>query len=425
MFIEEVPKNIYSTLIKWGLPQDYIGTIYIISSIILLFFLCVLADFLTKKIILSAIHQYIKRTKNQWDDILLSRRVFNRLSHLSPAAIVYFTLPLILNEDTFFFTLISITTKVYSLFIVVLTLDSLLSAINDIYERFPNAKDKPIKSYLQVLKILSYFITGIIILAIVFDKSLIYFFSGLGALAAVLMLIFKDSILGLVAGVQLTSNNMVKIGDWISMPKHNADGSVIEVTLNTVKVQNWDKTISTIPTYALISDSFVNWRGMEESGGRRIKRSINIDLQSIKFCNNDLLEKLKKIHLLKDYIEQKETEISEFNTENKVDKSIRVNGRSQTNIGIFRKYIELYLRSNPKVNQELTFLIRQLQPTEKGLPLEIYVFSAEQAWVIYEGVQADIFDHLFAVIPEFDLEIFQQPSGKDFRDFLAYDKIDK
>lgn len=422
MFIKEVPEKFYHILCHWGLTEPYIGTLYITFSILLLIILCGIGDYFTRKIILTAIRQYIKRSKNQWDDVLLTRKVFNRLSHLTPAAIIYFTLPLILNEGSFIFTLISIITKVYSLMIVVFTLDSLLSAINDIYEHFPTAKNKPIKSYLQVIKIFSYFITGIVILAIVFDKSLIYFFSGLGALAAVLMLVFKDSILGLVAGIQLSSNDMVKIGDWIVIPKHGADGSIIEITLNTVKVQNWDKTITTVPTYALISESFVNWRGMEESGGRRIKRSINIDIQSIKFCNKQMLSKLKSIELLKAYIDFKEQEIAEYNRINKINKTCSVNGRMQTNIGVFRKYIELYLRANSKINKDMTFLIRQLQPTEKGLPIEIYVFSAEQAWVIYEGVQADIFDHLFAVIPEFELEVFQLPSGKDFREFLYSQK---
>lgn len=416
IFSHEVPSEIYEFMLNsLNINENFIGTIYIVLSILLLILLCFVGNYLTKRIIVTGIHQYIKRSKNQWDDILLTRKVFNRLSHLAPAGIIYFTLPLILNEGSFIYLLITIATKVYALMIVVITLDSLLSAINDIYEHFPSAKNKPIKSYLQVVKIFAYFITGIIILAIVFDKSLVYFFSGLGALAAVLMLIFKDSILGLVAGVQLTSNNMVKIGDWIAMPKHNADGNVIEVTLNTVKVQNWDKTITTIPTYALIAESFTNWRGMEESGGRRIKRSITIDLKSIQFCSDELLEKLKKIHLLKDYIEEKQAIIQAFNEKHNIDKSIAVNGRSQTNIGIFRRYLEMYLKANENISQEMTFLVRQLQPTEKGLPIEIYVFSTEQAWVIYEGVQADIFDHIFAVIPEFELKAFQLPTGEDFK----------
>jgi miniconductance mechanosensitive channel len=252
-------------------------------------------------------------------------------------------------------------------------------------------------------------------ISIIFGVQVTRIFAGLGAVAAVLMLVFKDTILGFVAGIQLSANKMLKVGDWIEMPSHNADGTVLEVTLNTVKVQNWDKTITTIPTYALVSSPFMNWRGMEESGGRRIKRSIYLDMQSVRFCNPEMLDKFKKIHHLKEYIEQREAEIENYNHSNNIDETVLVNGRRMTNLGVFRKYVENYLMRHPSINKEMTFLVRHLQPTEKGIPLEIYVFSSEQRWAHYESIQADIFDHLLAVIPEFGLQVFQLPSGSDLR----------
>jgi miniconductance mechanosensitive channel len=238
-------------------------------------------------------------------------------------------------------------------------------------------------------------------------------------LAAVLLLVFRDTILGFVASIQLSANNMVKPGDWIEMPSHNADGTVLDISLNTVKVQNWDKTIATVPTYALVSESFRNWKGMEESGGRRIKRSINIDMNSVRFVDDELAEKFKKIHLLKAYVESREEEILKYNEENKIDGSILVNGRRMTNLGTFRKYVEEYLRKHPKIHNDMTFLVRQLQPDERGLPIEIYVFSNDQAWANYETIQADIFDHILAVIPEFELRVFQNPSGRDFQNLVS------
>jgi miniconductance mechanosensitive channel len=233
-------------------------------------------------------------------------------------------------------------------------------------------------------------------------------------MAAVLILVFKDTILGFVASIQLSANKMVNIGDWISMPDYNADGDVIDISLNTVKVQNWDKTIATIPTYALVSDSFNNWKGMEESGGRRIKRSLNIDMKSVGFLDSEQVEKFRKYHLLKDYITTKEKEITDYNKANKLDEDTVTNGRKMTNLGTFRVYLENYLHKHPKINQDMTFLVRHLQPSEMGIPMEIYVFSNDQAWANYEAIQADIFDHVLAVLPEFGLKVFQNPTGDDF-----------
>jgi miniconductance mechanosensitive channel len=239
-------------------------------------------------------------------------------------------------------------------------------------------------------------------------------------MAAVLILVFRDTILGFVASIQLSANNMVKPGDWIEMPSHNADGTVLDISLNTVKVQNWDKTIATVPTYALVSESFRNWKGMEESGGRRIKRSINIDMNSVCFVDDKMAERFKKIQVLKDYVVNREEEIKKYNEENKIDGSVVVNGRRMTNLGTFRKYVEEYLLQHPKIHNDMTFLVRQLQPDERGLPIEIYVFSNDQAWANYEAIQADIFDHILAVIPQFDLRVFQSPSGRDFQNLASH-----
>jgi miniconductance mechanosensitive channel len=299
--------------------------------------------------------------------------------------------------------------------LVVLALDTLLNAFFLIYNESERAKTVPIKGFLQVAKIVLYLVATILIIATVLGKSPLYLLSGLGALTAVLMLIFRDAILGFVAGIQLTTNKMVAIGDWLEMPSHGADGDVIDIALTTVKVQNWDKTITTIPTYALISQSFRNWRGMSESGGRRIKRAVNIDLTTIKFCDREMLGRFAKIQYIQEYLERKKREIEEHNASLKADASCLVNGRHLTNVGTFRAYVDAYLRHHPMVNQDMTFLVRQLHPTDTGLPIEIYVFCKDKAWANYEAVQADIFDHIFAVVPEFDLRVFQNPAGTDFR----------
>jgi miniconductance mechanosensitive channel len=259
---------------------------------------------------------------------------------------------------------------------------------------------------------------AIFAISIIIDKSVLVLLTGLGALTAIILLIFKDSILGLVAGIQLVANDMVRPGDWIEMPKYGADGDVIQITLNTVKIRNWDKTITTIPTYSLISDSFKNWRGMSESGGRRIKRALPIDMTSVKFCTPEMIDRFSRIAMLRDHIERKTKELREYNERNEIDQSVPVNGRRMTNLGTFRAYLVAYLRAHPKIHQDMTFLVRQLPPSDKGLPLEIYVFSNDQVWANYEAIQADIFDHLLASLPEFELRPFQSPTGDDVRNSI-------
>jgi miniconductance mechanosensitive channel len=287
-----------------------------------------------------------------------------------------------------------------------------------IYQQYPVSKTRPIKGYIQVAKIILYLLVSITVISFLLGQNPLLMIGGLGAFSAVLLLVFKDSILGLVAGVQLTVNDMLRPGDWISLPKYDADGTVIDITLTTVKVQNWDRTFTTVPAYALFAESFKNFRGMEESGGRRIKRSINIDMNSVKFCTPDMLQKFERIHYVAQYIKDKEVEIKKFNEAQNIDPHVLVNGRRQTNLGVFRNYLKNYLLNHPKIHNDMTFLIRHLQPTETGIPIEVYVFSREQAWAVYEAIQADIFDHILAVIPEFELRVFQNPSGADFKSLV-------
>ncbi len=388
---------------------------FLIAAIIL--GLAVLANFITKKIILNAISTLTRKSKTKLDDILIERRVFHNIAHIVPGLIIYATAKYVFKDYPIFEEIIERASLVYILIVILLAIDSFINALHKIYLSMPIAEGRPIKGYIQVVKIIFYFIAIIMIIAIIAKESPKVLLGGLGAMAAVLMLVFKDTILGFVASIQLSANKMVSVGDWIAMPGHNADGDVVDISLNTVKVQNWDKTITTIPTYALVSESFKNWRGMEESGGRRIKRSFKIDMNTVRFVDVEMAAKLEKIHRLKEYIELKQEEIKEYNEKNHIDDSVLVNGRRMTNLGTFRIYIEKYLKHHPKVHQELTMLIRHLQPTETGLPIEIYVFTNDQEWANYEAIQADIFDHILAVIPEFGLRVFQSPTGSDFQKF--------
>lgn len=404
---------------KINMGSELVNYLKAITLIVLVIALAWLADFLVKRVLVSIVSKTVQKTKNQWDDVLLKRRIFQRIAHWAPALIIYYSAHLIFSEiSPQLVPFIQAIVKIYMLIILMLVVDGVLESAHDIYNKLPMASNRPIKGYIQLVKILFYFVGALFIVSIILNKDISKLIAGLGAMAAVLMLIFKDTILGLVASVQLSANNMVKPGDWVVLPKFGADGTVLEITLNTVKIQNWDKTITTVPTYAMVSESFSNWKGMEESGGRRIKRHINIDMNSVKYCSEELIEKFKQIKVLESYIKRKEEEIKQFNEEKGIDSKVLVNGRRMTNLGVFRAYVENYLKNHPHIHQEMTFLVRHLQPTEKGIPLEIYVFSKIQAWGDYEAIQADIFDHIIAAIPEFDLRVFQNPSGADFKKLL-------
>ncbi|MFP6722313.1 MAG: mechanosensitive ion channel family protein [Candidatus Poribacteria bacterium] len=350
---------------------------------------------------------------------LNEHRLAKRLTLFFFACISYAALPFILIGYNTVIQLARNINMVCLILVGTLVISSFLDLFLTIYGSSKTSHDIPLKATVQVIKIVVYFVCGIFIVSLILNKTPLYLLSGLSALGAVLLLVFRDSILGFVAGIQLIANRMVAKGDWIEMPKYDADGDVIEIALTTVKVQNWDKTIATIPTYALIGESFKNWRGMKESGGRRIKRTINIDVSTIKFCNEEMLKRFSEIQYIANYIQIKKEELSIYNDENEVDNTSLANGRRLTNVGTFRAYTVAYLRNHPMISQEMTFLVRHLAPAGYGLPIEIYVFSKDTIWANYEGIQADIFDHLLAVVPEFDLKVFQNPSGSDFHRLVS------
>ncbi|WP_339199394.1 mechanosensitive ion channel domain-containing protein [Solibacillus sp. FSL R5-0449] len=409
---------IYKKLIEFGLSPLFAEYLSVALMIIFIVIICLIANFITKKIVIRFITHVVNNNKYQWDNILLEKKVFHKLSHIVPAIIIYY-----FAEAFTYQALIEKGAVTYIIIVVLSLIGSLLNAVHDIYQTFEISKVQPIKGYIQVVKIIVYVLGIILVIANLIGENPLIILSGLGALSAVLLLVFKDSLLGLVAGIQLTSNDMVRVGDWIEMPKYGADGDVIDLSLNTVKVQNFDKTITTIPSYALISDSFKNWRGMQVTGGRRIKRSIFIDTTSIAFCSEEKIEQLRNIHYLTDYIDTRQREIAEYNSKHRIDTSNQVNGRALTNVGLFRTYISNYLKNHPGIHKDMTTMVRQLAPSEHGLPLEIYTFTNDINWAVYESIQSDIFDHLFAIASEFDLRLFQNPTGNDFKTMSSLQNI--
>ena len=412
----ELLNNIDKLLIDWGVsPQtaDWMDQFIAFALVLVIAFA---ADMICRKILLKAIARLVQKTKATWDDIMFDRNVMVHLSRMVAPVVIYLFIPIAFAQtDSVTLSFIRRLCYIYIIFSFLLFVNSFLKAAYTVYSEKESMRDRPLKGLLQTLQVSLWSIGLIVVVAELLGKSPLSLLAGLGASAAVLMLVFKDSIMGFVSGVQLSANDMLKVGDWIAMPKYGADGTVIEVTLNTVKVRNWDNTITTIPPYLLVSDSFQNWRGMRESGGRRVKRSINIDMTSVRFCTPQMLEKYRKIDLLKDYIDQTEAEVRAYNEQNGIDNAVLVNGRRQTNLGVFRAYLTAYLKSLPVVNMDLNCMVRHLQPTDHGLPVELYFFSTIKDWIPYEGVQADVFDHVLAIIPEFDLRVFQSPSGADLR----------
>ena len=395
-----------------SISNDQLHMVYL--TVIIISFLLYLV---TRYIILKSISHFFKKTSTKLDDVLIERGVLNRLSYLIPLIFIYNLkelLAMYVIVDRVIITLITL--------IFISSINAFINALSDIYSKSKYSNRLNIKSYIQVIKLFINIFGVIIIIALLTGKSPIYFLSGIGALTAVLMLIFKDTILSLVSSIQISSNDLFKIGDWVEAPQFGADGDVIDIALHSVKIQNWDKTISIIPTHKLTDSSFKNWRGMSDSGGRRIKRSIKIDMNSIKFCDNSMVERFKKFKVISDYINQKQSEINKHNIENNINEEGLINGRSLTNIGTFRAYIEGYLRNHANIHNEMTFLVRQLAPESDGLPIEIYVFSSDTNWVNYEAIQSNIFDHLLAVLSEFDLKVFQNPTGDDFRKIQITEK---
>jgi miniconductance mechanosensitive channel len=396
-----------------------LGTTHIVSTGIVVgvaILITLTIWWLAKKLLIAFIPRLTAKTVNLWDDVIFNKKILRSLATLIPALMLYQFLPILFREESSILPYILTATDIIVVADVVWILTSFFSSINEILSQKDRYKDKPIGSLTQLAKILTYSIGAILIISTVISRSPIYLLSGLGALAAVILLVFKDSILGFVASIQLSANNMVQVGDWVTVPNYGADGDVLEINLTTIKVQNFDLTITTIPTYAFISDSFTNWRGMQQSTGRRIKRPIYIKKDTIGFCDDAMLDRFQKMELISDYIKERRAEIKEDNATHNVDTSTLVNGRNMTNVGVFKVYVEKYLQKNPNINQEMMIMVRQLPTTDTGLPLEVYAFSKRKDWKKYESIMADIFDHILSVVPYFDLQLFESPSGSDFRD---------
>lgn len=366
------------------------------------------------------INRYIKRivlkTAVSWDDALFKKKTFAKLGHIVPVVIISVLLPVIITDYPGWQAFVDKLMTLFIAFIIIRVFLAVISAANIFLSQSDRYKDKPIASFTQLAKILVWTFGIIIVVAIVVERNPIAILGAMGAVSAVILLIFKDTILGFIASIQLTINDMVRIGDWVSLPNYNTDGDVIEINLTTIKVRNWDKTISTVPTYFFVSDSFKNWRGMTEGGGRRIKRAVHFKVSSIQFCDEEALERYSKVTLVQPHIQSRRAEIEKYNAENNVDTDVSiVNGRRMTNIGIFRAYILQYIRQNPNINLDMTCLVRQLESTNVGVPLQIYCFSRMKSWVKYEEIQSDIFDHILATFPHFDLEVFENPASSDIR----------
>lgn len=375
----------------------------------------ILIWWLTREVLLGIIRSFADRTKTKLDDILVEKKFFNSIAHILPLLFMdyFFSMVFFAFPDALEFS--HRINDFLIIFTVLVSTRRFLNALKVVLEDKPFFQGKPIGAYTQTVKLIVTMVFVIILLSVITNQSPTFFLTSLGAMTAVLLLVFKDTILGFVGSIQITANDMLRVGDWVTMERYGADGDVIEINLTTVKVQNFDMTITTIPTYSFIADSFKNWRGMQDSDGRRIKRSLNVKIDSVKFADPKLIERLSKVKILTAFIEEQQKEIKAFNEENGLTGEEQIHARRQTNIGLFRRYIEYYLKNNPSINQNMTLMVRQLQATNEGLPIEIYCFSATQVWAEYEVVIADIFDHLLSVIHTFELDIHQSPTGSDFQ----------
>jgi miniconductance mechanosensitive channel len=415
MGFDLIADQIRDFLMEHGFYGERFNYAYLVLSALILGAFSFLVWHIIRLIMIFVVKTAVTKSKTTWDDKLFEFRVFRALSMILIAVIFVYAVPIVLKDFPKTRAICVIIAQVYVVLTIMFAINAILNAIVNIMEETETYRDKPIRSYKQVAKIVFYMVGFVMILAIIIGRSPLYILGGFGAVTAVLLLIFRDPILGFVASIQMSAVDLVRLGDWITVEKYGADGEVTEINLTTIKVRNWDMTVTIVPAYALVSESFRNWRGMEESDGRRIKKFISIKISSIKFCDEILYNKLLGIQLLKEYLENRNKEIEIYNEENNIDRSILINGRNMTNIGIFRLYAEKYLAHNPLINTNMIFMVRQLQPTENGLPIEIYAFSKEKELENYEAVAADIFDHLLATVPFFELEIFQSPSGSDLR----------
>jgi len=416
MFMKKISHFLYDFLASKGIDPTLATYINMFVLLILVLVVVFIIDFITRKILIAAFGRLAAKSKTSFDDILISNKAPRNFAHIVPLLIALKLTPYIFSDFPVSEDLVSKGLQVFGIVLTLWIARSLLKSLKDFFKTLPRLKDKPIDSYIQVFMIFAWAIGIISILAIVAGFSLGDFLKGIGAASAIIILIFRDTILGFIASIQVSINDMVRIGDWITFQKYGADGDVIEINLSTVKVQNFDKTITTIPTYALISDSFKNWRGMTNSKGRRIKRALNIKLNTVKYLTNTDLESYSKIDIISNYIENRNQKIDIYNTDNSIDKSLLLNGRNLTNIGLFRKYAETYLQNHSAINKDMMIMARQLSPTSQGIPIEIYAFSSDKRWENYEYIMADIFDHLIAAVPYFELELFELPNNGSFID---------
>ncbi|HLV47246.1 MAG TPA: mechanosensitive ion channel domain-containing protein [Flavobacterium sp.] len=400
-----------------NLSADSLHFINTAIWVLILIIAYLLINWLTNKLIIAQIHRIILNSKNQIDDFLIRNKTLNYVGTYVPLIILKVFIPIIFKPFPKTAEVLTTIMNILMLLAFLRIVHSVFKTIKDVLSLRPAFKDKPLNSYLQVVDIILFFIGGSFIFSIITGTDPKSFFISLGTASAILMLVFKDTILGLVASVQVSSNDSIRVGDWIEMTKHGADGDVIEINLNNIKVQNFDKTITTIPTHLLLSEAFRNWRGMQDTGGRRSKKFINIKISSIRFLNEDEINELYKIELLKGFIEQRREEIATYNASRNINTQMPVNGRRMTNVGLFRAYVTQYLRNHPMIRTDMSLMVRQLQPTETGLPLELYMFTDSIVWAEYEGIVSDIFDHLFAAIKYFDLEVFESPASDDIRQF--------
>ena len=407
----ELNNLFFDLLIDLKIPEFYAEILNIFLVSILILFSVIVINFISKKIIINFLEKLSKRSKTDFDNFLIANNIQIYLARLVPVFYIHWIIPFWLENFQTVLVYALLVLKIYFIFLLVSIIRNFLNASKDFFRTFDSLKGKPIESFVQVAMLLVWFTAIVLIFSIITGTQVSTFLTAMGALSAVIMLIFKDTILGFVASIQLSSNDLIRIGDWVTMKKFGADGDVIEINLNSVKIQNFDKTITTIPTYKLISDSFTNWRGMSDSDGRRIKRALLIKGSSIRFIKKEEVSKLKNIKLLSKYIAETETEIENHNFKLEVPLDDAINGRNLTNIGLFRKYIEEYLIANKLINTEMTVMCRQLSPTSQGVPLEIYAFISDKEWKSYENIVSDIFDHLLASLKTFDLELFELPSN--------------
>ncbi|MBA6315791.1 mechanosensitive ion channel family protein [Cellulophaga baltica] len=407
---------VYTYLIELGLSHNSAKYLNMLTLLVALLLLTVLVDFVLRKVLIQLFTQFTLKSKTNFDNLLVKNKAPRSIAHIIPLIVALELIPYVFIDFPYFENLVEKGLQVFAIILTLWIVRSFLNTLKDYFKTLSSLKDKPIDSYIQVFMIFAWILGIVSAFAIITGIEFIKFITTIGAASAVIILVFKDTILGFVASIQVSINDMVRIGDWITFEKYGADGDVIEINLSTVKVQNFDKTITTIPTYALISDSFKNWRGMEISDGRRIKRALHIKLDSIKYLAKEEIEQLKKIESITTYLETRQEDIDTYNTNHNINKELLLNGRNLTNIGVFRKYIETHIENHSGINKDMMIMVRQLAPEAHGIPLEIYAFSSDKRWQNYEYIMADIFDHIIAAVPYFHLELFELPSNSSFRD---------